>query len=118
MPVNEQTVDSVTIANTKNLGDGPAIAANLLNQTVAQSLALAAQNAVANQQQMNAIGQAATTAAVDRLLHTQPADAVAASKLLTGNDVATQMMQLLSALNSGQQGVKAAQTTPPDTTGG
>lgn len=114
MPVNEQVVDVITIENAKNIGGASSVAMAGLYQTAAQSLGLAMQNAVANQQQMNAINQAATTGAVNLLLHMDPAEALATVKANTGNDVAAQMQALLAALNSGQQGVKSAVTTPPE----
>lgn len=113
--VNEQITDSVTQANTKNLGDAPAEAIAMLYQASAHSLALAMQNAVKNQQNMAAIHDAVTTIAVNKLLNMDPSEAISLVKSMSGNDVAAQMQQLLAALNSGQQGVKAAQTTPPVT---
>ena len=61
---NDQITDSVTQANTKVLGDAPAIAMGNLYQATAQALANAAQNAVNAQQQANMIAQAATSQGV------------------------------------------------------
>jgi hypothetical protein len=77
--------ESVAAANFKVVGDSPA---------VLQNLALA--NAVAHQQAMNQISQAATGKIVESIISTQPAEA--------GADIAA-LMQL----------IKAAQTTPPPT---
>ena len=112
--VREQS-EVVAAANLKVLGDAPAMAMGMVYQSMAQATALAAQNAVSGQQRMQSISEAATTAAVDKLLHADPVEAVALNKIMTGNDVAAQMQSLLAALNSGQQGVKSAQTTPPVT---
>ena len=59
MPVNEQVVDSITIGNVKAIAEAGSISMNL-----------AVQNAVANQQAMNAISQAATGKIVELLVTT------------------------------------------------
>jgi len=112
---NEQIVDTLSIENLKTVGGASAAAHAGLAQVAAQSLGLAMQNAVTNQQSLNAINQAATTVAVNKLLNMDAAEALAVVKANTGNDLASQMQALLAALNGGQQGVKSAQTTPPET---
>ena len=109
------TMSSVADTNRKTLGDGPAIAQNMVYSAMAQAQALAAQNAVSQQQQMNSISNAATASMVDRLVHVDPMESVAVNKLMTGNDQAAQISALLAALSGGQIGGKVAQTTPPVT---
>lgn len=70
--VNSQITDAVTQANVKVLGDSPAMAMGMLYQAMASSLGLAAQNAVAAQQQMHEISAATTTACVAAILGTVP----------------------------------------------
>ena len=65
--VNNQITDSVTQANTKVLGDAPAVAMGNLFQATAQALANAAHNATTAQQQFNVTAQAATTMGVATL---------------------------------------------------
>jgi len=65
--VNSQITDSVTQANLKVLGDAPAIAMGALYQATSQALGLAAQNAVASQQQLNTLAQAVLTECVESL---------------------------------------------------
>jgi len=65
--VNDQVTDSVTQANTKVLGDAPAIAMANLYQATAQALANAAHNATTAQQQNSVTAQAATTMGVATL---------------------------------------------------
>lgn len=65
--VNSQITDSVTQANTKVLGDAPAMAMGSLYQATAQALANAAHNASNSQQQTNITAQAATTSGVTTL---------------------------------------------------
>jgi hypothetical protein len=59
--VDSQITDSVTQANTKVLGDAPAIAMGNLYQATAQALANAAHDATNGQQQSHVTAQAATT---------------------------------------------------------
>ena len=66
--VNDQITDSITQANTKVLGDAPAIAVGNLYQATAQALSNAAHNATNAQQQSNVIAQAALTQGVSTLL--------------------------------------------------
>jgi len=65
--VNDQITDSITQANTKVLGDAPAIAMGNLYQATAQALSNAAHNATNAQQQSYVTSQAATTAGVATL---------------------------------------------------
>ncbi|MCX6938763.1 MAG: RebB family R body protein [Verrucomicrobia bacterium] len=65
--VNSQITDSITQANTKVLGDAPAIAMGNLYQATGQALANAAHNATNAQQQSNITTQAATTQGVSTL---------------------------------------------------
>lgn len=116
---NPQTVDTINIANMKTIAETLAAANANLAQMAAQTAGLQMQNAAANQaNQMNsatALSNAITTQAVNKLLNMDPSEAVAVGKVMTGNDVAQQLNAVLSALASGQQGVKTAQTTPPVT---
>lgn len=62
--VNSQITDAVTQSSVETLGHAPALAAGNLYQAVAQSMGLAAHNAVTAQQQSNLLAQAATTRCV------------------------------------------------------
>ena len=80
--VNSQITDSVTQANTKVLGDAPAVAMGNLYQATAQALANAAHNATSSQQQTNVTAQAATTQGVSTLYAIDTASTgVATSKI-------------------------------------
>jgi hypothetical protein len=72
--VNSQITDSVSQANTKVLGDAPAVAMGSLYQATAQALSNAAHNAANAQQQSYVTAQAATTQGVATLyaLDTSP----------------------------------------------
>jgi hypothetical protein len=81
--VNSQITDSITQANTKVLGDAPAIAMGNLFQATAQALANSAHNATSSQQQTNVTAQAATTMGVTTLYAIDTAsDGIATSKIL------------------------------------
>ena len=65
--VNSQITDSITQANTKVLGDAPAIASGNLFIATSQALSNAAHNATNNQQQSYVTMQASTTQGVSTL---------------------------------------------------
>jgi hypothetical protein len=111
--VNGQITDAVTQANVKVLADAPAQALAMVYQTLGQTVGLGMQNATAAQQQMNTINQAVTTQCANLIMTMDTsATARASLQLLTGNDLATQLAQLLASLASGQQAAKVAETTP------
>lgn len=78
--VNDQITDSVTQANTKVLGDSPALALGNLYIATGQALANAAHNATNNQQQSYVTMQASTTQAVSTLLSVDTASTGVATK--------------------------------------
>lgn len=104
MAADQGVIDSVSNVNTKNLGDAAAFA-----------MGLAFADQVAHQRAMNSIREASVGAVVKSLVQVDPIEAVSTGKVLTGNDLAAQIAQLIAALSSAQQGVKAAGTTPPVT---
>jgi len=65
--VNNQITDSVTQANTKVLGDSPAMSMGNLMIATSQALANAAHNATTAQQQTGITMQASTTQGVSTL---------------------------------------------------
>ena len=109
MPIAESIIDSVAIDNVKSIAGGSAFYANLAMANAVQHQNLTQQNAIAEQAALGV----ARLVAVKGLVETDPAEAVATNKMMTGNDVASSMQSLLAALNSGGQGVKSMQTTPP-----
>ncbi len=60
-------VDAVAATNTKVLAEAPAMAMGSLYQSIGNSVAMAAANAVYAQQQANVTYQAATTLGVTKL---------------------------------------------------
>jgi hypothetical protein len=67
--INGQITDAITQTNVKVLGEAPAMAMGSLYQTIGNSVAMAAANAVYAQQQANVTYQAATTLAVGQLIN-------------------------------------------------
>jgi Killing trait len=65
--VNGAVIDAITATNTKVLAEAPAMAMGSLYQTVGNSVAMAAANAVYAQQQANVSFQAASTLGVTKL---------------------------------------------------
>lgn len=66
--VNGKITDAVIQSNVKVLAEAPAMAMGSLYQTIGNSVAMAAANAVYAQQQANVTYQASTTMAVKKLL--------------------------------------------------
>lgn len=65
--VNSEIVDSVTLVNSAVLAQAPAMAMGNLYQTISNSVAMAAANAVYAQQQTNIMFQSATTLGVTKM---------------------------------------------------
>lgn len=80
--INSQITDSVTQANTKVLGDAPAIAMGNLFVATSQALSNAAHNATTAQQQSWVTAQAATTMGVTTLYSLDTAEGVELTDLL------------------------------------
>ncbi len=66
--VNGQITDAITQTNVSVLGAAPAVAMGNLYQTISNSVAMAAANAVYAQQQANVTYQTASTVGVQALL--------------------------------------------------
>ena len=66
--VSPQVADAVTTTNVKVIGEAPAMAVGSLYQTISNSVAMAAANAVFAQQQANINHQAVTAMCVKLLL--------------------------------------------------
>lgn len=66
--VNPQITDAITQTNVKVLAEAPAMAMGSLYQTIGNSVAMAAANAVYAQQQANVTYQAASTMGVKALI--------------------------------------------------
>ncbi|MFZ0268826.1 RebB family R body protein [Caulobacter sp.] len=94
--VNSQITDAVTQSNLTTLGDGPAMAMGSVYQSLAHSLGILFENAVAAQQQQAVLAQAATNVGVMQLYG---AASEAAAKIAQ-SDVPDNMLSLLTALRA------------------
>ena len=74
----------------------------------------AADNAVANQQAMNALGLSIVAKCTDTVNNLQPSEAAAATGVLTSG-LSGKLAELGAAIAAIQQQLKGAQTTPPVT---
>jgi len=104
MPADQGIVDSVANANIKNLGDGPAFYAGL-----------AMSNSVSHQNRLQILAESALGQITKKATEVDITEAISILKATSGNEVASTLANLAAALSSSQQGVKAAQTTPPVT---
>ena len=102
--IPEEIINSVAISNLKTIAEA-----------ASHSMGLAMQNAVSHQNRLNIVAEAALGNITKNLTETDQIEAVSVLKTLSGNDLAQQLAQLLSALASNQQSAKTAQTTPPPT---
>ena len=105
---DSQAKDATNFANVKTFGDGPSMYLQLAQQALAQSFALAGQNAVTQQQAMQAIGNAATTAAVNTLLANTTVQGSVDEKIQNAN-LASQIQNMQTVLASGNQGLAGTQ---------
>lgn len=103
MAADQGLIDSVSNANNKTFGDGPAFYAQL-----------AMGDAVAHQRRVNAISETLLGAMGKRLVEVDVQEA-SAEGALNSSSLSTVLAQLGAAIASIQQLTKSAQTTPPVT---
>lgn len=82
--VNGQITDSVTQANTKVLGDAPALSMGELFMATSQALANAAHNATTNQQQSVVTSQATNVQGISTLYSVDTASTGVNTELILG----------------------------------
>lgn len=98
--VNSQVTDSIAQANTKVLGDAPALSSGELYVASGQALSNAAHNATINQAQCWTTAQAALTAGVKNLMVLETAsDGKAARAILSSpaNDPVEQAIAITAS---------------------
>ena len=86
-----------------------------LGEAHAMQLYRQRENALGHDQRCDKIAEFHLAAGSNKMTNIDSAEAFASKQMFTGDVVAQQLAALLAALNSGQQGVKSAQTTPPVT---
>jgi len=96
-PVNSQITDAVTQSNITVLGSAPAQSMATAYQLLAQSVGVAMQNAVSNQQNMNTIDSAIVTQGISLLFSLDgAADAMSVKNIVLNESNA----EVLSTLQS------------------
>ncbi len=112
--VNSQITDSVTQTNVKILSETPASAVGNLYQAIAQSLSIAAQNAVNAQQQIYVTMQAATTMGVANLYNLDTASTGVSTESTPQLDEALKLIQSSRPASDSMLIVEAADTNAAD----
>lgn len=119
--IDPSITQSVSEDNLKNIAGNPANSHALLmsaaaaaQATIMQAAAVTFQDLVAAAARRNQVADAAVAQAIKGFNEMDPQQALALSKGLSA-DLPDVLASLLAALNSGQQGVKSSQTTPPVT---
>lgn len=98
--VNSQITDAVTQSNVKVVGEAPAIAMGSIYQSLAHSTGILFENAVAAQQQMNTIAQAAANQGVIQIYSIDTTAAAGATDKVAQTGVADNLTSLLTVLNA------------------
>lgn len=98
--VNSQITDTVTQNNTKVVGESPAMAMSMIYQTIAHSTGILFENAVAAQQQMNTLAQAAANQGVMQIYSIDTAAAAGATDKVAQIGLADNLASLLTLLNA------------------
>jgi len=104
MAVDQGLTDSISSNNLKALGEAHAM-----------SIYRRQGNHDGHDQRCDKIAEFYLGGLSEKANSIDAAEAFASKQMFTGDVVAQQLASLLAALNSGQQGVKSAQTTPPVT---
>jgi len=109
-PVNSQITDAVTQSNLTVLGTAPAQSMATAYQMLAQSVGVAMQNAVANQQNMNTIDTAIVSQGIGLLFNLDGAADAASVKSLLKDDSTAETISALQAIVSEMKAAKAAES--------
>ena len=101
--------ESIALGSFCGIAGQPSSLSNLAYSNMIANNNLTQQNTVANQQAMNQVARAVLGDVVNLVANVSPMEAVAVTKMDTGNDVAQQLMDLKAAIAGGQ----SANVTPP-----
>lgn len=99
--VNDQIVDAVAQVNNTIGGASESQARAMADQVMSHAIALAMQNAVAQQQQAYILRNAVTTAAVRAILESSPEDALRFAREVLASDDVAQTLERLGELMGG-----------------
>lgn len=90
--------ESIAIGNVKCVAEQSSTLSNLTYANLLGNVNLSQQNAVSNQQALNQLGMTVAGKTVNRVSSLSPMEAVAVTKLDTGNDLAQQISDLKASL--------------------
>lgn len=111
--VNSQITDAVTQSNVKVIGEAPALAMGSIYQTLAHSTGILYANAVAAQQQMNTLAQAATNQGVIQIYSIDTTTSGGAADKVAQTGLTDNLTSLLTVLNAFKSPL--AKTSAPET---
>jgi hypothetical protein len=111
--VNDQITDAVTQSNVKVIGEAPAFAMGALYQSLAHSTGILFANAVAAQQQMNTLAQAAANQGVIQIYSLDTTAAAGATEKVAQTGVSDNLTSLLTALNAISPATAQAKVAEP-----
>ena len=94
----KQTETALAIANVKSVAEQPAMLSNLMFANNVSNTNLAQANAVSNQQNMNEVGTSVVGKVVNSITNLGPLEAMSALQILTGNEVAEELIDIKSAM--------------------
>lgn len=98
--VNSQITDAVTQSNVSVVAGAPALAMGSIYQSIARSTSLLFENAVAAQQQQDALAQAAANQGVMQIYSVDTTAAAGATEKVAQTSVADNLTSLRSVLNA------------------
>ena len=105
-------VNQVSAANFKAVAEHPALANNILSQAAASAASNILQTAAAGFARQQAIADASLAVALKAFNTMNAQESMALAKSMQA-DQASQMQQLMAAINSGGVMTKSMQTVPP-----
>ena len=94
----EEIETAVAIANVSSVAQQPAMLSNLMFANTIANVNLAQANAVSNQQNMNEVGASVVGKVVNSITNLGPLEAMSALQILTGNEVAEELIDIKSAM--------------------
>ena len=110
-----QIKDTLSVENLKTIAGSSASAQAKIEQAAAAALGMLLSDAAAASSRRNNLADAAMGQAMIAMTQTDPSEAISTAKMMSGNDLAQTLAQLLAAVNTGTQSTKSAGNTPPVT---
>jgi hypothetical protein len=106
--------ESIAIGNVKSIAEQSSMLSNLAYSNLVNNINLSQQNAVSAQQAMNQLMITVVGKIVNLLANLSPMEAVAVTKMDTGNEVAEQIADLKAALDAFSNPVNPEAANKPE----